>query len=59
MEQHTNFWLLQMLGNFGAKQNLYFLPPSLFKKHSHTTVLLYDQGELKQEQPLMKVDWTQ
>jgi len=24
-------WLMQMLGNFGAKQNLYFLLPSVSK----------------------------
>jgi len=22
-----HFWLMQILGNFGAKRNLYFLPP--------------------------------
>jgi len=33
---HWNYWLMQMLGKFGAKRNLYFLP--LFKKRSHAAV---------------------
>jgi len=31
---HLNYWLMQMLGNFGAKQNLYFIysaPPLCLK----------------------------
>jgi len=34
-----HFWLMQMLGNFGAKRNLYFLPLSLSKNRFRATVL--------------------